>query len=117
MARVTKPGDGATNLSETKDIIKNAVPRIIQLKAERKEINAAIQEQRERVNAAGVNKAALDHAIRIKEMEPEQRQAWDEGFAIARDALAITQSISLFDDLDGEGIVDDPAPAPAPDAV
>src|SRR3954466_11000011 len=97
MAKVTKPGDGPTNLTETKDVIRNSVPAIINLIAKRKELNAEIAEIRERVNACGVPKKALDHAIRVKQMDPDVRQQFDEGYAIARDAIGLPQSASLFD--------------------
>lgn len=100
MAKKAKPGDRVTNLTETKDIIRNSVPKIIGLKLKRKELNAEIAAEREKVNAAGVSKKALDHAIRVKEMDPEDRQAFDEGYAIARDAIGLPQSRSLFDFID-----------------
>lgn len=100
MAKKAKPGDRVTNLTETKDIIRNAVPRIVNLKSQRKELNAEIAAEREKVNAAGVSKSALDYAIRTKEMDPEDRQHFDESYAIARDAIGLPQSRSLFDFID-----------------
>lgn len=103
MARTAKAGEGnraVTNVTEATETVRNAVPAIINLKDQRKAINAEIAEIRERVNAAGVPKKALDHAIKLKEMDPEDRERWDEGFAIARDAIAIPVSRSLFDMLD-----------------
>lgn len=100
MAKKAKPGDRVTNLTETKDIIRNAVPRIVNLKAQRKALNEEIAAEREKVNAAGVPKKALDHAIKIKEMDPDDRQAFDEGCAIARDAIALPVSRSLLDFID-----------------
>lgn len=100
MARKTKPGDQVTNVSESKDTVRNSVPRIVNLKKQRKEINAEIAAEREKVNAAGIPKAALDHAIRVLEMDPEVRTAFDEGVAIARDAVSVPMSRSLFDMLD-----------------
>ena len=97
MAKKTKPGDGVTNLSETKDIVRNAVPKIVNLIDRRKAINADIAEIREQVNAAGIPKKALDHAIKVKQMDPEDRQRFDEGYAIARDAIGLKMSGSLFD--------------------
>jgi uncharacterized protein (UPF0335 family) len=119
MAKKAKPGDQVTNLTETKDIIRNAVPRIVNLKKQRKEINADIAAEREKVNAAGVTKQALDHAIRVKEMDPEDRARFDEGYAIARDAIGVPQSRSLFDflgsgdDAEGEGETKKPLSGPA----
>lgn len=97
MAKKAKPGDRVTNLTETKDIIRNAVPRIVNLKKQRKELNAEIAAEREKVNGAGVSKQALDYAIRTKEMDPDDRQHFDESYAIARDAVGLPQSRSLFD--------------------
>lgn len=141
MAKKAKPGDqGVTNLTETKEIIRNAVPELINLKAKRKDLNAEMAAIRERVNAAGIPKKALDHAIRVKEMDPVDRERFDEGYAIARDAIGVAQSRSLFDFLgereENEGKAEDgkaakgngalaaakahlggTPPAPAPDAV
>lgn len=127
MAKVTKPGDGVTNLTSTKETIRNAVPAIINLMNKRKELNAEIAEHRERVNACGVPKKALDHAIKIKQMDPDDRAKFDEGYAIARDAIGLPQSRSLFDflgsgdDNDDEegasGTAAESTSAPVPDAV
>lgn len=123
MARKAKPGDagagGVTNLSETKTVIKEAVAKILGLKTERAEINAAIGEQRARVKNYGVPPAALDLAIRMREADPEDRQKMDEGYAIARDALGLGLQRSLFETLD-ENLDEKPkapAGAPVPDAV
>jgi uncharacterized coiled-coil DUF342 family protein len=100
MARKAKPGDGAqgvTNLTEAKAVVKESVAKILNLKSQRKEINAAIGEQRARVKNYGVPPAALDLAIRMKEADPEDRQKHDEGYAIARDALGLGLQRSLFE--------------------
>lgn len=97
MAKKTKPGDKVTNLSESKDIIRNNVPKIVNLKKRRKDLNAEIAALREEVNAVGVPKQALDYAIRVREMDPDVRAAFDEGYAIARDAIGLKMSGSLFD--------------------
>lgn len=130
MAQKAKPGDGATNLTATKEIIRNEVPAIINLIAKRKELNAEIAERRERVNATGVPKKALDHAIRIRQMDPDDRQQFDEGLAIARDAIGLPMSQSLFDFIKSDDDTEEAsaetvaaasagngAAAPAPDAV
>ncbi len=104
MAKKAKPGDagagGVTNLSETKEAVKDAVAKILKLRNERKELNAAIGEQRARVKNYGVPPAALDLAIRMKEADAEDRQRHDEGYAIARDALGLGLQRSLFETLD-----------------
>jgi uncharacterized protein (UPF0335 family) len=114
MAKKAKPGERATNLSETKDIIRNAVPRIINLVGQRKALNEEIAAEREKVNAAGVSKKALDHAIKIKGMDPEDRQHFDESYAIARDAIGLPQSASLFDFMEASKDDDEDAGDEAP---
>ncbi len=129
MARKAKPGDTGgqvTNLSETKEVIREAVGKIISLRSERKEINAAIGEQRARVKNYGVPPAALDLALRMKEADPEDRQKHDEGYAIARDALGLGLQRSLFEALDerldadskaaaGKAAQQKPEPQPGPE--
>lgn len=100
MAKKTAPGDAVTNLSETKEIVRNAVPELVNLKKERKAINEQMAAIRERVNAAGIPKKALEHAIRVREMEPDDREAFDEGYAIVRDVIGCSMSRSLFDYID-----------------
>lgn len=104
MARRAKPNDsdsnGVTNLTETKQVIQEAVGKILRLRSERKELNEAIGEQRARVKNNGIPPAALDLAIRMKEADAEDRQKHDEGYAIARDALGLGLQRSLFEQLD-----------------
>jgi len=103
MARKAKPNDanrGVTNLTDAKEMVRQSVPKIIGLKKDRTAINEEIAAIRANVEAAGVPKKALDHAIRVLEMDPEDRARFDEGFAIARDAVGIGMSRSLFDMLD-----------------
>lgn len=119
MANKAKPGDagagGVTNLSDTKKVIQEEVAKIMRLKGERKELNAAIGESRARVKNYGVPPAALDLAIRMKEADAEDRQKHDEGYAIARDALGLGLQRSLFETLD-ENLGDD-AKVPIADAL
>lgn len=116
MARKTKPGDsekrGVTNLTEAKEVVRNAVPSILNLKDQRKAINDEIKSIRERVNAVGIPKKALDHAIKMREMDPDDRERFDEGLAIARDAISLPMSRSLFDFLDTPAGEKDEEPAP-----
>lgn len=100
MARKAKPGDdnrGVTNLSNCKDLIKNGVPKIIGIEKKIKALRDERNSIRENINAAGVPKAAFDHALRTFKMDPEDRARFDEGVAITRDAMALPLSRSLFD--------------------
>jgi hypothetical protein len=114
MAKRAKPGDGnsgVTNLTEAKAVVKESVAKILALKSQRKEINAAIGEQRARVKNYGVPPAALDLAIRMKEADPEDRQKHDEGYAIARDALGLGLQRSLFETIESSDAPPQKAPA------
>jgi hypothetical protein len=120
MARKAKPGDaaggGVTNLTETKEVVRTAVAEILRLRNQRKEITAAMGEQRARVKNYGVPPAALDLAIRMKEADPEDRQKHDEGDAIARDALGLGLQRSLFEVLDERLDAESKAPPPGQNA-
>jgi uncharacterized protein (UPF0335 family) len=133
LAKRAKPNDGnraVTNLTDAKEMVRQSVPKIINLKKDRAAINEEITAIRANVEAAGVPKKALDHAIRVMEMDPLDRERFDEGYAIARDAIGLGMSRSLFD------MLEDPAgddanppdfssaldsarsrPQPVPDAV
>jgi len=105
MARRAKPKDAdgspVVNLTEAKEAVREAVTTIISLRSDRKEINAAIGEQRARCKNLGVPPAALDLAIRMKESDPEDRKKHDEGYLIARDALGLRLQLDMFEG--GEG--------------
>lgn len=81
-------------------MVRQSVPKIINLKKDRTAINEEIAAIRANVEAAGVPKKALDHAIRVLDMDPQDRERFDEGYAIARDAVGLSMSRSLFDMLD-----------------
>lgn len=100
MAKKAKAGEdqrGVTNLTNAKEMVRNTVPKIINLKKDRTAINEEISSLRANVEAAGVPKKALDHAIKMMEMDPQDRERFDEGYAIARDAIGLRMSASLFD--------------------
>ena len=114
MARRAKADEGnrgVTNLSNCKDLIKTGVPKILNIEekiaALRQEKNAI----RENINAAGVPKAAFDHALKTFKMDLDDRARFDEGVAITRDAMSLPLSRSLFD------MIEEPTgAAPADDA-
>lgn len=104
MAKKAKPGDSGgdrvTNLTETKAVIRDAVANLVRIDGERAELNAEAAEYRAKVKNCGVPVAALNLAIRMKKADPEDRQAMDEGYAIARDAIGLRFQASLFETLD-----------------
>lgn len=112
MAKKAKVGDGPTNVSEAKEVIRNAVPEIININKKIKALQADKAELREKVNAVGVPKKALDHAIRVREMDPEDRQRFDEGYIIAREAIGCAVQRSLFEMIDEPAGANDTADIP-----
>lgn len=125
MAKTAKPGDagngGVTNLTATREVVNEEVRRILGFKTQRADINAKINASRKRVQSYGIPPAALDLAIRMKEADPEKRQAMDEGYAIARDAMGLGLQRSLFEQLDerldGEKVAADAKSEKAPKAA
>lgn len=102
MAKKAKPGDngGAINITDAKAVVRHAVPAIINLKKQRKELNAEISALRANVKSIGIPTAALDLAIRMREIDPEDRAAHDQGYIIARDALGLKIQLDFLDEMD-----------------
>lgn len=120
MARRAKPKDadgGVINVSNAKELVRNAVPRILSLKNDRKAINDEINSLRSEVKAAGIPKSALDLAIRMREIDPEDRAKHDEGYQIARAAIGL--QIDMFEDDEAKPArkAKGDAPVVAPDAM
>jgi hypothetical protein len=107
MSKTAKPNDGGVlNISNARTAVQGSVKKIIELKAQRKRINDQIASERGLCKSAGVPPAALDLAIRMKEMDPEQRAAHDEGYLLARQAIGLAIQRDLFETLggtDGDG--------------
>lgn len=104
MARRAKPNDsdahGVTNLTEAKQVVAEEVKNILAREAKIAELSSANTASRKRVKTYGVPPAALAYAIKIKKMDPEDRQKHDEGCAIARDAIGLSIPRTLFEQLD-----------------
>jgi hypothetical protein len=105
MARKASPGDdgGVVNVTNAMVVVQQSVKKIVELKEQRKKVTAAINSERAQCKAAGVPAAALDLAIRIKEMDPEQRAAHDEGYLIARRAIGLPVQQDLFETINNDG--------------
>ena len=102
MAKKTQPNDGVINLSNARTVVATSVKKILQLKEQRAKINAQIASERAQCKEVGVPPAALDLAIRMKELDPEQRAAIDEGYLIARQAIGLAIQPDLFASLNEE---------------
>lgn len=100
MAKKATPADGeqqSTNLTGTKQVIRDCVKGLVAIDESRAELSEQAAELRERCRNHGILPAALNLAIKMAKMESEDREKLDESYAIARDALGIGMQGSLFD--------------------
>lgn len=77
------------NLSEVKAEIAKRARAIVACKKQRAETNAEIAEHRAAIVNLGVPKKAFDAALYYYELDEDQRQGLDLGYAIAREALGL----------------------------
>lgn len=112
MARTARPNDAdgpkVTNLSEVKDLIRNAIPEIINIDKDIKAKRDRRNELRSAIEAAGVPKKAFDYALKVRNMEPEDRQGFDEGYVIAREAIGLGVQRGLFEALESDEVEPEP---------
>lgn len=87
------------NAGEMKDTIRSVVSEIVKLKAERSEINEQITEARARVKAFGIKMTDLNVAIRLYELEAEDRNESIDHLKICFEALGIGGQGDMFPDL------------------
>lgn len=108
MAKTARPNDAdgpkVTNLSEVKDLIRNAIPEIINIDKDIKAKRDRRNELRSAIEAAGVPKKAFDYALKVRNMEPEDRQGFDEGYVIAREAIGLGVQRGLFEALESDEV-------------
>lgn len=85
------------NINALKADIKKVAEKIIKLKSKRSEVNADIKAHREGLESKGISKQSFDAALRYYEKDPEQREGFDLGYNIAREALGVPMQEGLFD--------------------
>jgi chorismate mutase len=88
-----------SNLTALKNDISKLANEVISLKAKRAEVNAEIAECRAKAKRMGIKPKAFDLAIAYREMDAEQRENFDESYAIAREANGVPfkAQLDLFD--------------------
>lgn len=100
MARKLKPGDGhATknhNSANIKTAIKEVADIVIVLKAEKAEIQARITEAKSRIKGFGLKMADFNAALRLYELEAEDRDESIDNLKIAFEALGLGSQGDLF---------------------
>jgi hypothetical protein len=77
------------NIGPLKEDIVKARDKVLELKSKRSEINADLKAIRENLEAKGITKSAFDSALRHYEKDPEQREGYDQGYIIAREAMGL----------------------------
>lgn len=97
----TEDGQG-DNLSENEKrrIIKQAADEIIRLKGERSEIQEAMTAQRAKVKALNVKMTDFNVALRMRELEAEDREQSIDGLRLCFESLDIGQQGDLFPEAD-----------------
>lgn len=98
-----------SNLIKIKKDLASARDRVKSINLEIKELQAEKQHIRDGVAAMGIPKKAFDHAIRVAEMDPDDRRAYDFGYEVTRDAL--NTQLDLFASVDDKN-EDKPANKP-----
>jgi len=89
-----------SNLTKIKKDIASSRDRIIAINKDIKELQAEKQHIRDGVEAMGIPKKAFDHAVRVAEMDPDKRRAYDFGYEVTREAL--NAQLDLFTSVDDE---------------
>ncbi len=82
--------------------IEDAVAEMARLENERSAINADIDAERKKVIALGIPAEALRASVARSKMDPEQREAFDQGRRWVDQALGIPVQADLFANDDGD---------------
>lgn len=101
MARKLKADDDghATrnhNVQEIKDTIREVANEVISLKAEKAEIQAQITEAKSRLKGKGIKMADFNAALRLYELDAEDRNESIDSLKLAFEALEIGGQGDLF---------------------
>lgn len=89
-----------SNLTKIKKDLAEARDRVKAINLEIKELQAEKQHIRDGVEAMGIPKEAFDQAIRVAEMDPDKRRAYDFGYEVTREAL--NAQLDLFTSVDDQ---------------
>lgn len=89
-----------SNVTAIKRDLLKAKNQVLDINRRIKELQAEKQHVRDGVEAMGVPKKAFDHAIRVAEMDPDKRRAYDFGYEITREA--VNAQLDLFTPADEE---------------
>lgn len=84
------------NSKDVKRTIKEAADKIIRLKAERSEVQAQITKVRAEVKSLGIKAVDFNAALRLYELDHEDRNESIDNIRIAFDALGIGGQGNMF---------------------
>jgi hypothetical protein len=101
-AAKTKDQPRITNITATRKVVETAAKEVARLRAERSRVNDQIKAARSQVRAAGVPQAAFDLALKMQELDGVQREAFDEGFIVTREAIGLRIQPDLFGRVDDD---------------
>lgn len=88
--------DRTHNATEQKKIIAEAAANIIRLKAERAAIQEAIAEERDKVKSLSIKMTDFNVALRLYELEIEERNESIDGLRLCFEALSVGGQGDLF---------------------
>jgi hypothetical protein len=107
MAEKLTPATGASapgttnakhNIANLNEVIRECAGEMLQIKRERGDLNERAGDIRTRLKDAGVQTAAFDFALRVKDMEQEARDSYLDSLQVNFDALGIGGQLSMFPD-------------------
>ena len=88
--------DQPIDLNNARTVIKSAADRIMRLKSEKAEIQAQITEVKSEVKAVGVKMTDFNAALRLYELEAEDRNESLDNLRICFQALGVGEQGQLF---------------------
>ena len=90
------------NVKEILAVVKDSAVKVIKLNSERKEIQALITEAKAVVKAKGIKMADFNAALRLYELEADDRNESLDSLKICFEALELGGQSDLFPEKDRE---------------
>lgn len=97
MGKPKAPTAFRAEVSELKAAISDSVRRIIDAKKDRTECNADISLEKEKLEAKGIPRKALEMAMTYSEWDADSRAGFDAAYALVRETLGCPYDGQLFD--------------------
>lgn len=89
-------GNSGHNVADLNKLITECAEQMLDIKAQRKELNEQAADVRERLRDAGVQTKPFEFALKLKEMEREGRNEYLDNLRLSFDALGIGSQHEMF---------------------